>query len=82
MPDPVPAPIRAELDQTPEWWDRQYRELVRERIPRDAASHEGHDLDEISTYDGTTLRRWCVDCGVSIDPYAQHEDSVTRRTAT
>lgn len=64
-----PAAIRAELDQTPEWWDRQYRALIRKRIPRDPASHEDHSISEARTYGGGTLYRTCVDCNVGIDPY-------------
>lgn len=69
MSDPIPADIRAELEQTPAWWQRQYDALVRKQIPRDAASHEGHDIAE-------PLRSWagavvamsrCIRCGVTLD---------------
>lgn len=61
--------LRAELDQTPEWWDRQFEALLRERIPRDAAYHEGHTIQEATTYDtlGYDARAWCTDCGVPIN---------------
>lgn len=63
--------IRAEFDQTPEWWDQQYRALERKQIPRDPAYHEGHNLIEICTLTSGIVRRECADCGVSIDPYTQ-----------
>ncbi|WP_350351896.1 hypothetical protein ABS642_00855 [Microbacterium sp. A8/3-1] len=71
-PAVVIAPgIRAELDQTPEWWDRQYRALERKQIPRDAASHDGHRIEGIRTYASTTTRRVCTDCQVELDPYQE-----------
>lgn len=63
--------IRAEFDQTPEWWDRQYRALERKQIPRDAAYHEGHNVVDFRTYASAVVLRECADCGVSIDPYTQ-----------
>ena len=57
--------VRAEMEQTPEWWDGQYRALVRKQIPRDAASHEGHRIIDIRTY--ATERHACADCGVTIE---------------
>lgn len=60
------AALRAELDQTPEWWDSQYRQLVRRQIPRDLASHEGHSIVEEHTYAGTIIYRACTDCGVGL----------------
>ncbi len=63
--------IRGEIDQTPEWWDRQYQALIRKRIPRDAASHEGHDIAEMRTYTNALIYRTCVDCNVGIDPYEE-----------
>lgn len=71
-PAVVIAPgIRAELDQTPEWWDSQYRALERKQILRDAASHDGHRIEEIRTYASTTARRVCTDCHVEIGPYQE-----------
>lgn len=67
--DTVAAPLLAELDQTPEWWDAQYRALVKKQIPRDWASHLGHELDEPITFyaSGYEMQRYCVDCGVTVD---------------
>lgn len=69
MSDPIPAAIRAELDQTPAWWDREYDRLVKKQIPRDAAYHAGHDQDEPITFwgGGYSAGRWCITCGVSIE---------------
>ena len=46
----IPPSIRGELDQTPEWWNAQYKALVRKQIPRDLASHEGHNIVRLRTY--------------------------------
>lgn len=69
MTDPIPAHLRAELDQTPEWWDRQYDALVKKRIPRDFDYHRYHDLDEPITFyaSGYEMKRYCLDCGVTIE---------------
>lgn len=60
--------LRAELDQTPQWWQREFDALVRARIPRDAASHMGHNIGEARAFDdvGEASYRWCNDCGVQI----------------
>lgn len=60
-----------ELEQTPEWWDRQYQALERKHIPRDAASHDGHSIVDQRTYASTTARRHCTDCCIEIDPYEE-----------
>ena len=70
---PVRDAIRAELDQSPEWWDRQFRALVRKQIPRDAASHEGHSIAEAHAYGGAVLIRTCVDCNVAINPHEEKQ---------
>lgn len=69
MSDPIPAHIRAELDQTPGWWEQQYQALLKARIPRDAASHEDHDIEEPIEFwsGGYAAPPYCVDCGVSIE---------------
>lgn len=69
MVDPIPAHIRAELDQTPAWWDRQYRALVAKHIPRDYASHDGHDIEEPIQFwgGGNASEPYCIDCGVTIE---------------
>lgn len=67
--------VRAELDQTPAWWDAQFRALERKQIPRAASYHEGHELDEPRTYADINVRTYCIDCGVGIDPYEQEEES-------
>lgn len=68
MSDPIPGSIRAELDQTPEWWDREYQTLVKKQIPRDPAFHADHDLDDgIEFYaGGYTIAPWCSTCGVRL----------------
>ncbi|WP_292698088.1 hypothetical protein [Microbacterium sp. 69-10] len=55
--------VRAELDQTPEWWDAQYRALERKLIPTDAASHEGHRIVEERRICVAEPTRYCIDCG-------------------
>ncbi|QDK01279.1 hypothetical protein SEA_WATERT_8 [Microbacterium phage WaterT] len=65
--------IREELDQTPAWWDRQYRTLVQNQIPRSAAYHEGHEMEEERTYADLRVYRWCMECGVSIDDYEESQ---------
>jgi len=72
--DSIPPSIRAELDVTPAWWDEQFRALVRKQIPRDAASHAGHDVDRdeymLRSSNGEMIyyatRSWCATCGVEI----------------
>lgn len=65
----IPASIRAELDQTPAWWDRQYDALVKKQIPRDWSYHQDHELEEpITFYQNEYItERYCLDCGVSIE---------------
>ena len=62
----IPPSIRGELDQTPEWWNAQYKALVRKQIPRDLASHEGHSIERVRTYMNALMYVTCTDCGVSI----------------
>lgn len=62
--------IRAELDCTPQWWDNQYQALIRKQIPRAAGYHEGHEIEEERTWASTTVRRYCIECGVPIDDYS------------
>lgn len=71
MTDPMPPGIRAELDQTPAWWDQQYRALERRQISRAAADHEGHDIVEHRAYTSTTIARTCTTCSVELDPYQE-----------
>ncbi|WP_405467841.1 hypothetical protein [Microbacterium sp. Ld4] len=62
---PVPASIRAELDQTPEWWEREYRTLLArtfEHAPFNETEHEGHDVVEIRTYGKPHAERVCTTC--------------------
>lgn len=73
--EPIAPNVAAELDPTPDWWDRQYRALERKQIPRDAASHDGHRIEEARTYASTTIRRICMDCGIEIDPYQEGHDA-------
>lgn len=61
----IVADLRAELDQTPAWWDRQYEVLVRRCFPPkpfDLAEHIGHEVMTIDTFDGSAVRGWCADC--------------------
>lgn len=44
----IPEPLLAELEQSPEWWDREFEALVRATTPRDAEYHRGHRLREPS----------------------------------
>lgn len=75
-PPPIPASVRGELDCTPDWWDAQYDALVKKQIPRDAASHAGHDIERDEwtqvTAGGAIVYRasrpWCSDCGVELSP--------------
>lgn len=70
MADPIPADIRDELDQTPAWWDRQYRALLAEtftEVPFDPAEHEGHDLLEERTFTSPP-RLFCTECPTRYTP--------------
>lgn len=61
----MPQYIRDELDQTPAWWDRAYRELKAKAFPPhpfDPAEHEGHDLIEIRNYSSTVIVTQCTAC--------------------
>ena len=68
MTDITPA-IRAELDQTPAWWEGLYRKALENTIPTDAAHHEDHEIEEMQTYCSQYVRRYCIDCGVGIDDW-------------
>ncbi len=59
--------IRGELDQTSEWWDFQYRKLVKKQIPRQAEHHEDHEMMEERSFADAVRMRYCLDCGVSIN---------------
>lgn len=65
----IPPAIRAELDQTHEWWGAQYKTLLKSLIPRDAAHHVDHDIEEpLTTWGGTELvKPYCGTCGVTIE---------------
>ncbi len=67
MPDQIPASIRSELDMTPEWWDRQYRALIRKNIPRDHAFHADHNVHTWQTYGSSRVKAECIDCRVALD---------------
>ncbi|GAA5198646.1 hypothetical protein GCM10025773_12100 [Microbacterium jejuense] len=65
LPAPIPTPVRQEMDRTPEWWDREYRALVRRVFPPkpfNHAEHEGHNIVEDITYGGRVTHRACIDC--------------------
>lgn len=55
--------------KSPGAFNRRVTPLERKQIPRDAASHDGHRLEEARIYASTTIRRICMDCGIEIDPY-------------
>jgi hypothetical protein len=60
----VQASVRAELNQTPAWWDAQYGALVRKCFPPkpfDPAEHEGHEIEELRTFGGTVIA-FCAEC--------------------
>lgn len=62
----ISSEVRAELDQSPAWWDREYRALVRKTHPRKPFApedHEGHDLVMFGTYGSTTVTTVCTQCG-------------------
>lgn len=61
--------VREELEESPAWWDRQYQALAKKQLPRDAAAHEGHDLEELIQFwgGGYAGKRYCHDCGVTIE---------------
>jgi hypothetical protein len=70
-PASVPAEIRAELDQAPEWWTRAYNELVRAAFtvkPFDPAEHVGHSVVEAHTFGGVVLIRECSECPRQLVP--------------
>lgn len=61
----LPDEIRAELEQTPSWWLRQFHTLVAQtfdRAPFDAAAHEGHQLIDVTTYADREPQFECADC--------------------
>lgn len=63
---PTATDIRAEIEQTPEWWDREYRKLNLHAFPPkpfDPAEHEGHEIVTWMAYDNTTVLRTCTECG-------------------
>lgn len=64
--------IREELDQTPAWWDRQYRSLIKKQISRSATYHENHEIEEQRTFADHLIYRYCVECGVSVDDYEEN----------
>lgn len=71
MSEPIPQPIRDELDQAPAWWDRQYRALVNATFkhePFNPADHDGHDLVEHRTLTGGIVRVYCTACPTRLIP--------------
>lgn len=63
MDSGIAPAVRAELDQTPEWWDAHYRKLSQKLIPTDLPSHEGHEIEEMWRYTVATPDRYCTSCG-------------------
>lgn len=68
---PISTELRAELDQTPQWWDRLFNELVRQAYtvrPFDPAEHEGHKIVEAYTFGGALVLRECTECPRQLVP--------------
>lgn len=66
----LPAAVRAELDQTLEWWDGLYRAAIAaafETAPFEPAAHDGHDLIEVRTYTGPA-QTLCAQCPPRLIP--------------
>jgi hypothetical protein len=58
--------IQDEIDQTPEWWDREFQKLLRQatRIEDERVfykKHEGHEITEDRTFSGVVARH-CLTC--------------------
>lgn len=67
----IPPAIRAELDQTPEWWENQYASLLATTFapaPFDPAEHEGHAVVELNTYSDRTPNLVCTQCPARLVP--------------
>ncbi|SDG22286.1 hypothetical protein [Microbacterium sp. 77mftsu3.1] len=66
----IPVPIRAELDQTPAWWEREYRSLVArtfEHAPFVEAEHVGHLVATLQDFMGPTTTI-CTQCPARLIP--------------
>lgn len=70
----IPAAVRAEIEQTPEWWDGRFAILMRqcfEPAPYVAAEHEGHAI--VTTYRygdsvGGPVAEHCTECPTVLVP--------------
>ena len=72
----IPPEVRGELDQTPAWWDRQYRALVDaafEAVPFNPDEHDGHNIITISSYAGP-VRVMCAECPTRLVPKGPAHD--------
>ncbi len=57
----IPPEVRDELDQTPQWWEREYRKLLSETYVNAPEEHEGHEVIRMDTYGGRR-REVCTQC--------------------
>jgi hypothetical protein len=53
-PLPLPAPLRAELDETPSWWTERFHQL----LAAVSAPSVVEDVYEIVSYSGDTVLAW------------------------
>lgn len=66
----IPPEVRDELDQTPQWWNREYRKLLSEtyvNAPFAPEEHEGHDIITVDTYGGRRTQ-FCAQCPTVLVP--------------
>lgn len=67
----IPPEVRDELEQSFEWWDREYRRLFGEafeEVPFDPAQHRDCDTYEVLTFTGTAVLTGCADCPTAYRP--------------
>lgn len=70
-PPHIAKAIRDEINQTPEWWDREFRRLTRETFrpkPFDITEHEGHEIAEESTFTNPHAFQYCLECSTEYEP--------------
>lgn len=71
----IPDAMRDELDQTPAWWSRQYRNLLARTfrpVSFDPSTHEGHDVIEDHLLNGTVITM-CAQCPQEYEPIPKGE---------
>lgn len=67
----IPPAVRAELDQTPAWWEQQYTALIAATFtaaPFDPTEHDGHDVIERRTYTDPAPTLVCTECPTRLIP--------------